>query len=152
MCFVLHWKKKKQYSALISLISHCWLDTATIFTDHQGRCHYTTPHPSRTLMLSDLKKGDKMAKLQQGMKSKPGEKFLSLQCKDRVLYPLPLYLYGWIFTGGQLHPSRPGNIPFEWRQTYPLHPFTQGYITRRDMCLIKGTIFPSVGIPFWVQT
>ena len=29
---------------------------------------------------------------------------------------------------------------------------TQGYITHRDMCLIKGTIFASVGISFWVQT
>ncbi len=28
----------------------------------------------------------------------------------------------------------------------------QGYITHRDMCLIKGTIFTSVGISFRVET
>ncbi len=34
-----------------------------------------------------------------GMKSKPGENFLSLQCKDSITYPLPpLYLYRPIFT------------------------------------------------------
>ena len=33
------------------------------------------------------------------MKSKPGENFLSLQCKDSTTYPLPpLYLYRSIFT------------------------------------------------------
>ncbi len=38
-----------------------------------------------------------------GMKSKPGENFLSLQCKDSTPYPLPpLYLYRPIFTRGHL--------------------------------------------------
>ncbi len=38
-----------------------------------------------------------------GMKSKPGENVLSLQCKDSTPYPLPpLYLYRSIFTRGHL--------------------------------------------------
>ena len=48
------------------------------------------------------------------MKSKPGENFLSLQCKDSHPYPLPLYLYRCIFTRGQLRLLWLGNIPFEW--------------------------------------
>ena len=46
-------------------------------------------------------------------------KIAALQCKDSSPYPLPLYLYRCVFTHGQLWPSRPGNVPFQWMGRSP---------------------------------
>ncbi len=72
------------------------------------------------------------------MESKPDENFLSLECKDISLYPPPSSL----FIRSQLWLSRPGNIPFESRETYPLpHALKvvwENYLTH--LCHLRATV------------
>ncbi len=77
-----------------------------------------------------------------GMKSKPGEDFLSLQCKDSTSYPLPpLYLSRWIFTCGHLWWSDPLPTPYLYIvKIEKFHPvltrsLTQAYTSKRSILI-----------------
>ncbi len=87
------------------------------------------------------------------MKSKPGENFLSLQCKDSTPDPLPpLYLYRSVFTHGHLWRLQRGNMLISFWKSYLLPLYNDGvgklFRTSRSNCKCSCAIYLTFALKF----